>query len=598
MFRELDGAEPYLVADTTEYVDNDYKDRVEISIMGTSQVEFIFVIKRLQLSDAGKYVCQAGPKNKNDRSNVELHVLKPEPQLLYGDLRGSVIFSCTLGPEEETLTKFLCRMSKGKACEVVVNTQGKVAEAFEGRILIAPEDKTFFKVHIADLRKEDAGSYLCGAHATGGPQEGLSMQPWQLFINEDTRIPRSPSVVKGVVGGSVAMLCPYNPKDRNSQKHWCRWDKENSGCTLLVSSEGLDEKQYEPYEGRLALHEEPGNDSYTVILNQLTAQDAGFYWCLTSGDTRWWFPVELKIVEGEPNLEAPKEATAWLGETLNLPCRSPCKFYSYEKYWCKWSNEGCKALPSQQEGSRQASVNCDPNNQLTSLILNPVTKDDEGWYWCGVKNGPRFGDTTAVHVAVKERAKASQDVNQLNAAPGKQKIEARAKNTKDIIQGPRLFAEDVAGKDDGDLGDRSKALVDPGSSAGQGGSSTVLVSTLVPLALVLALGALAVAVVRARHRRNVDRVSIGSYRTDFSMSDLESSRDFGANDNMGVSSVVQETALGGKDELSATTEDTKDTDEPKKAKRSSKEEADMAHTAFLLQANQMVTSVQDGPSEA
>lgn len=108
---------------------------------------------------------------------------------------------------------------------------------------------------------------------------------------------------------------------------------------------------------------------------------------------------------GEPNLKAPEKAIAWLGDTLKVPCHSPCKFFSYEKYWCKWSNKGCKALPSQSEASKQASVNCDPNNQLTSLILNPVTKEDAGWYWCGVKDGPRFGDTVAVYVEVKEKAK-------------------------------------------------------------------------------------------------------------------------------------------------------------------------------------------------
>lgn len=51
-----------------------------------------------------------------------------------------------------------------------------------------------------------------------------------------------------------------------------------------------------------------------------------------------------------------------------------------------------------------------------------------------------------------------------------------------------------------------------------------------------------------------DRVSIGSYRTDFSMTDLENSRDFGANDNMGASTitVTQETSLGGEDGTSLT----------------------------------------------
>ncbi|XP_070253486.1 polymeric immunoglobulin receptor [Myotis yumanensis] len=610
------GNQCVLVTDSTGYVSPDYSNRAEITIQDTSQLSFSFIINRVKLSDAGKYVCQAGDDSTGDKSNVDLKVLKPEPELLYGDLRGSATFDCAVDPEMARLPKFLCRVNKDKACEVVVNTLGTRAQAFDGRILITLKNQGSFSVHITGLRKEDAGSYLCGAHSDGEPQEGWPMQAWQLFVNEETTIPRIVSVMKGVVGGSVAMLCPYHPTDKNSQKYWCRWDEQNSGCPQLVSNEGLVKEQSKPYEGRLVLHEEPGNGTYTVILNQLTTKDAGFYWCLTSGDTRWWFTVELKIVEGEPNLKAPEKAIAWLGDTLKVPCHSPCKFFSYEKYWCKWSNKGCKVLPSQNEASRQASVNCDPNNQLTSLILNPVTKEDAGWYWCGVKDGPQFGDTVAVYVEVKEKAKASHDVSQVNAAaPGKEVIEPPVKVIEprvkvieprvkvienQVIKDPSLFAEDKPVKDSGKPEDRSKASADTGSSAGQGGSSTVLVSTLVPLALVLALGAMAVAVVRARHRRNVDRVSIGSYRTDFSMTDLENSRDFGANDNMGASTITitQETSLGGEDELTATTEDTVETQEPKKAKRSSKEEADMAHTAFLLQANNMATNVQDGPSEA
>lgn len=121
-----------------------------------------------------------------------------------------------------------------------------------------------------------------------------------LSVLLETTIPRSPSVVKSVVGGSAAILCPYNRKDRNTQKYWCRWNEtQNGGCPQLVSSEGLVKEHYKDYAGRLALYEEPGNGTYTVILNQLTTQDAGFYWCLTDGDTHWWSTVELKVVEGK-----------------------------------------------------------------------------------------------------------------------------------------------------------------------------------------------------------------------------------------------------------------------------------------------------------
>ncbi|NIG57886.1 polymeric immunoglobulin receptor [Pontoporia blainvillei] len=535
-----------LVTDSTGYVSPSYSDRVRLTIQGTSQLVFSVAIDRIQLNDAGMYVCQAGDDVNADKSNADLQVLKPERELIYGDLRGSVTFDCALGREMANVSKFLCQVKNAEACNVIINTRGKKAQDFEGRILLIPKDNGFFSVHVTSLRKEDAGLYLCGAHPEGVPQEGWPTQAWQLFVNEETMIHPSQSVVKGVVGGSVAVSCAYNPKETDSLKYWCRWEESQvAHCPQLVQSNGLVKKQY---EGRLALYEEPGNGTYTIILNQLTTQDAGFYWCLTNGDTRWRSTVELKIVEGEPSLKVPKHVKAWLGESLKISCHFPCKFYSSEKYWCKWSNKGCRALPSQDEGPSQAFVNCNQKSQIVSLNLDSVTSEDEGWYWCGVKEGHQYGETVAVHVTVEKRVKGSQDTSRVNAAPGEEAIEPRARETENkVILGPSLFAEERAVKDVGDPAGGSRAPADPGSSAGQGGSSKAVVSTLVPLALVLAAGAIAIAVVRARHRKNVDRISIRSYRTDISMSDFENSRDFEAHDNMGASPDTQETTLRGKD---------------------------------------------------
>ncbi|XP_029788988.1 polymeric immunoglobulin receptor [Suricata suricatta] len=586
-----------LVIDSNGYVNPNYSNRGDLVIQGTSQLVFSFIIKRIQLSDAGMYVCQTGDDSSGDKRNIDLQVLKPEPELLYGDLRGSVAFDCSLGSDTTNVAKFLCQMSDGENCDVVINTLGKKAKDFEGRILLTTRDQGSFSVYITSLRKEDAGQYLCGAHSDGQPHEDWPFQAWQLFVNEETTMPHSPSVVKGVVDGSVAVLCPYNPKEADSIKYWCRWEDTQSGhCQELVESEGLVDEQY---EGRLVLYKEPGNGTYTVILNQLTTEDAGFYWCLTNGDVRWRSTVELKIVEGEPSLKAPKNVTAFVGETFKLPCHFPCKYYAQEKYWCKWSNKGCKTLPTQDDGPSQAFVNCDQKSQIISLTLNPVTKEDEGWYWCGVKDGHRYGETVAVYVAVEKRVKGSQDVNLFNAAPGEEAVESSVREIeKKVIQDSGFSVEDRAAKDTGHPAGGSIASADASSSAGQGGSSKVLVSTLVPLGLVLALGAVVVGVLRARHRKNVDRISVRSYRTDISMSDFENSREFGANDNMGASHVTQETSLGGNDEFGATTENTTETEEPKKPKRSSREEADMAYTAFLLQTNNMAADVQGGPREA
>ncbi|XP_054333704.1 polymeric immunoglobulin receptor [Pongo pygmaeus] len=595
------GLSPVLVIDSAGYVNPNYMGRIHLDVQGTGQLVFSVVINRLRLSDAGQYLCQAGSGSTSNKKNADLQVLKPEPQLVYEDLRGSVTFHCALGLEVANVAKFLCRESSEENCDVVINTLGKRAPAFEGRILLNPQDKDgSFSVVITGLRKEDAGRYLCGAHSDGQLQEGSPIQAWQLFVNEESTIPHSPTVVKGVAGGSVAVLCPYDPKESKSIKYWCLWEgAQNGRCSLLVESQGQVKEQY---EGRLSLLEEPGNGTFTVILNQLTSQDAGFYWCLTNGDTRWRTTVEIKIIEGEPNLKVPGNVTAVLGQTLKVPCHFPCKFSSYEKYWCKWNNTGCQALPSQDKGPSKASVNCDENSRLVSLTLNPVTRADEGWYWCGVKQGHFYGETAAVYVAVEERkAAGSRDVSlaKADAAPDEKVLDSGVREIENkAIQDPRLFAEEKAVADTGDQAGGSRASVDSGSSEEQGGSSRALVSTLVPLGLVLAVGAVAVGVARARHRKNVDRVSIRSYRTDISMSDFENSREFGANDNMGASSITQETSLGGKDEFVATTESTTETREPKKAKRSSKEEAEMAYKDFLLQSSTVAAEAQDSPQEA
>lgn len=604
-----------LVVDSNGYVNPNFTGRVRLFIRGTSQLAFTVIIEHLKVNDTGMYVCEAGQGSSTEKKNVDLQVLKPEPELIYGELRGSANFDCTLGPEGINVAQFLCRVNSEGSCDVVINALGKKDPAFEGRILLAPKNENgHFSVLLTGLKKGDAGHYLCGAHPDGLLENGYPIQAWQLFINEETVVPTTPAVVKGVVGGSVTLLCPYDRKESQSIKYWCRWEgTQNGHCPLLVSSEGQVEEEH---EGRLALFEEPGNGTYTVILNQLTTQDAGFYWCLTNGNTRWRTSVELQIVEGKPSLKVPEKVTAVLGKSLELQCHYPCKYYSYEKYWCKWSNRGCRNLPIQDEGSSQALVNCDQNSRLISMTLNSVAKEDEGWYWCGVKQGHSYGETAAVYVAVEEVAGGSRssEVSPANANTfAEEKVSESAVGAADekvsesestvrvtenkAIVNPRLFAEERAVKDTGDQAPGDRASVGTGSSEGQSGSSKVLLSTLVPLGLLLTVGAVAVWVARVRHRKNVDRVSIRSYRTDISMSDFDNSRDFGAIDNVGATPVTQETILEEKAEAMATSESNVEPEEPKKAKRSSKEEADMAYSAFLIQSNKIAAQGQDDPSE-
>ncbi|XP_062066232.1 polymeric immunoglobulin receptor isoform X1 [Lepus europaeus] len=613
-FYKVENGKPVLIIDTgsKEPKDPRYKDRITLEIPSTTAEEFTVTIKHLQLSDAGQYLCQSGNNPDPDKQNVDLQLLTPE--LLYGNLGGSVTFECALDSEEANAVASLRQVRGGN---VVVDSQGTIDPAFKGRILFKPKaENGHFSVVIAGLRKEDTGDYQC-VYPDGQSGDG-PIQSWQLFVNEEIVVSPVPTVLKGFPGGSVTIRCPYNPKKDDSLMQLYLWEGSQTRHLLVDSGEGLVQKDY---RGRLALFKEPGNGTFSVILNQLAAEDKGFYWCVSDNDSPWTTSVELQIVDGDPSPTIDK-FSAEPGKPVEISCHFPCKYFSSEKYWCKWNEHGCEDLPAKLSSSDDI-VKCN-NNLVLTLTLDSVSKDDEGWYWCGAKDGDEYKEVAAVRVELTDPAKVAVNppkaavdpakvaVNPVKAAPAPaEKAKAVVPSAQEkavvpvvkeaenkVVQKPRLFAEDVAVQSAEDPASGSRASVDTGSASGQSGSAKVLISTLVPLGLVLAVGAMAVAIARARHRRNVDRVSIGSYRTDISMSDLENSREFGAIDNPSACPDARETALGGKDELATAAESTVEIEEPKKAKRSSKEEADLAYSAFLLQSNTIAAEHQDGPKEA
>lgn len=91
-----------------------------------------------------------------------------------------------------------------------------------------------------------------------------------------------------------------------------------------------------------------------------------------------------------------------MGSRVDLTCSYPCKYYSYEKYWCKWSNNGCTTMPASDQRQPGPGVTCDTDNKTVILSFDSVAKADEGWYWCGVKHNDVFGETMAVYLQVTE----------------------------------------------------------------------------------------------------------------------------------------------------------------------------------------------------
>lgn len=104
---------------------------------------------------------------------------------------------------------------------------------------------------------------------------------------------------------------------------------------------------------------------------------------------------------GQPSLLTKKQVQAVAGSSLTISCSYPCKYFTYQKYWCKWKNTECKPLISSEQNQTGLVVSCDKDNGILSLNFDQVTSIDQGWYWCGVKHGQQYGETAALQLQVQ-----------------------------------------------------------------------------------------------------------------------------------------------------------------------------------------------------
>ncbi|XP_054449149.1 protein CD300H-like [Pteronotus mesoamericanus] len=101
--------------------------------------------------------------------------------------------------------------------------------------------------------------------------------PWALLL---LCVPGSlslhgPSTVTGTVGGSLSVQCRYQEGYKPFAKYWCRQPclPFFSETVETSASEG------EVRRGRVSITDHPGNLTFTVTLENLTANDAGKYRC-------------------------------------------------------------------------------------------------------------------------------------------------------------------------------------------------------------------------------------------------------------------------------------------------------------------------------
>ncbi|NXH80696.1 PIGR protein, partial [Edolisoma coerulescens] len=504
----------------TGFVAESYRDRVSLTDhpeAGNFQIN----ISALGPGDTGSYQCGVGVNGRGLSHGVALSVVEAPPvpeaaELFYVKLRSTWTVSCSFGADTVDMRRYLCKKEK-EGCRNIVNSYQEIDEDFKGRVLLTFEETPgSFSVTMTQMDWEDTGLYYCGAGEYG--KEGKSKE-LDVFIYEDKNFPQLKTTVTGKTGSSATFECLYDPLKKSSTRIWCKWRVQ--GCDKIIDNTGY--VKY-TYEGRVAMFENPENKTVTVILNQLEAKDEGFYWCMSNELKEQQSSAELKVVEGEPGLTGEKEVEARAGSRVDLSCSYPCKYYSYEKYWCKWNYTGCPVQPAQEQSPPGPGASCNTSARTAVLSLEPVTEEDEGWYWCGVRRGGLFGETMAVQLRVAAGSDAKHSPELLDVGDS-------SRGSGAVPQG----------------GSYSDAEVRKGAapeSSEESHSSNTLAMVLGPLAGLILVVMTAFAIVKYRQLKRSDLVSVGSYRTNISMSDFESVRDYSAS-NSAYGKDSQETPVGG-----------------------------------------------------
>ncbi|XP_063307232.1 polymeric immunoglobulin receptor-like [Pelobates fuscus] len=532
--REIGRKSCSTIISTNNFVADDFVDRA--SLVDNKEEGIITVtLSKLKKSDNGIYRCGLGTISNGLNAVMKLEIIEdsviPEQaELLYGQLRSTVIFSCEFDETYSEMKKYLCKNGK-EGCTNVIDSTGKVASDYKGRVILSSgTNPKSFSAKLIQLKREDAGLYSCGV---GNYGEDGDFKVFDVRINEETDVPQGSRLLTANLGGSISAQCNYNPKKNYALKFWCKW--EETTCDPLIKTDGTVK---DTYEGKIIIHDNPKNGSMQVLMNQLTKDDEGWYWCvMTDGKHDQTSTIQVKISEDKPEgLSGNTVFSVVAGNPARISCSYSCKYYSYQKYWCKWSNFGCVPIASVDDPTNGLSVNCE--NRELILSIDAVKKEDEGWYWCGVKRSEIYGETLAVHLIVTE---------------------------ENIINDPSL----INSGEDGGVKPKSEnpgpPQVKTDTSSATNNSSTGLAIGLSVCAVVLVVVAIFLTM-KLMKRRNSELVSVGSYRTNISLTDMDNTSYIGKDNPTVVES--QETDIG------------RNNESPKSNKKGSREDLD--YSTFLI----------------
>ncbi|KAI4900256.1 hypothetical protein NFI96_025373 [Prochilodus magdalenae] len=210
-----------------------------------------------------------------------------ESRTVRGYPGGGVLITCKYDTKNTSTPKYLCKGPSPNCTDQIRTGDNYRTNEWitEGRFSLFHNTNTSkIRVVIRDLTVEDSGWYQCGGGRNGQRDVYTAVE---LTVKEDQDYQKIISVTDHV-GGGVTISCKYPQSLRSDSRFLCR-TVNTTDCHYRISDK---ESRKEKNDRRFSLHDH-GNQTFTVVINNLTEGDSGEYWC--GAEVNWTSGVGYKV---------------------------------------------------------------------------------------------------------------------------------------------------------------------------------------------------------------------------------------------------------------------------------------------------------------
>ncbi|XP_051560100.1 polymeric immunoglobulin receptor-like isoform X4 [Myxocyprinus asiaticus] len=367
-----------------------------------SHVDYFNVtIRNLTPNDGGIYLCGV-ERDKSDNqlsqtSKTHISFIKEIHLNLSDQITSvmvqacsseSVLIKCKFPPQNKGNRKFIQKVAVDSQ-KTFTNSQNSW-DQYGNVFLYDDTSEGFLMVFMKELTAANDETYRCGVEI---PYNG------DLFTEVKLRVNQVPPVI-GHEGNSADIRCPYNPDHKKEVKSLCKGKCSIQDIHTIIRSD--EDHVNKP---NILPNNDAINNLFTVTITNLTAEDAGIYWCAVKNSLNY-ISTELMIVMRDVVTHSQTS-----GGSASINCENMRNSSRHERFFCKGrqpSNcvrDGVQ-VSSERSSNGRLSLNDKRSVGVFTVSITNLRVEDSGTYWCGEESSGSF-ILTQVQLSVKREMNLS-----------------------------------------------------------------------------------------------------------------------------------------------------------------------------------------------